>query len=535
MATCPSCGGAVQENYVHCPACGAALPPPIPADAPVPEAGDTAAPEVALPPVVEPAAEPAAVILPSQAGDTGYASLGDRMLEVCLDALVLLAVFWMMGMWVAPRYGGLTADGFNLEGAPALITGALTVLPFFLYYLCLEWWLGTTLGKIVVGVKVVGVDGGRIDLRASLIRNLLRLVDGLGVYLVAAVAVLVTRRCQRLGDLAAHTVVVRHDYPRFGRAIALLALLALPVAAIAGTWSLRGSQAAGTTAAVTTSGSSSSSTGAGASAGAGGQTAGSVALALGDVADGPFLVTGLRFAAGENGPERPNATFKSGETPTLLFEVKGFASDPAQKGRVRLTVAGRDASDVPINEPRETEVQPPATAASLNSWANVSLPNYVEPGNYRLEVTVADLVGNRKVVVSAPFKVEGQPFQPSASLALRGLRLTEGEDGPPRSETVYDKGGTVWMAFDVVGFRTGGDKTIRVQEHMTVTTASGAKALDAQVLDVNRQFFYVPRRLPITNHITLGQMPPGEYQVALTVTDEVGSQRCEEVVRFTIR
>jgi hypothetical protein len=70
---------------------------------------------------------------------------------------------------------------------------------------------------------------------------------------------------------------------------------------------------------------------------------------------------------------------------------------------------------------------------------------------------------------------------------------------------------------------------------MTVASASGAKALDAQVLNLNRQFFYVPRQLPITNHISLGTMPPGEYQVTLVVTDSVGSQRSEQVVRFTIQ
>jgi hypothetical protein len=59
--------------------------------------------------------------------------------------------------------------------------------------------------------------------------------------------------------------------------------------------------------------------------------------------------------------------------------------------------------------------------------------------------------------------------------------------------------------------------------------------LDAQVLDIDRQFFYVPRRLPVTNHITLGAMPAGDYQARLTETDAVDSQRHEQGFRFSIQ
>jgi len=45
---------------------------------------------------------------------------------------------------------------------------------------------------------------------------------------VAAFAVILSRRCQRLGDFAAHTIVIRHAYRGIGRAVALLALFVLP-------------------------------------------------------------------------------------------------------------------------------------------------------------------------------------------------------------------------------------------------------------------------------------------------------------------
>lgn len=525
MATCLSCGSAVPERASFCPACGAAARAAVAQQPPE-------LPPAALPsplPTAPPAALPQSAALPA-----AYASLGDRLLAVVLDGFLLVAVFWAVGSWVAPRYGGLTAEGFNLTGAPALIVMGLSTLVFFAYYLCFEWWWGATLGKMLVGAKITGVDGGRIDFRRSLIRNLLRVVDGIGVYLVAGITVLLTKRRQRVGDLAAGTTVVRYDYPRFLRVLALIALLALPGAVIAATWWWRATPAGETTSiGVSTSGGQSSSTATGSASG--GPATSATRSILKDAADGPFTVTGLRLAAGKDGPERPDATFKAGETPTLLFEVKGFAVDESQQGRVKLTIGARDPEGVPINEPKETEGRPSSTATSLESWANTSLPSFAVPGEYRLDITVADLVGNRKVAVSAPFKVEGAPFEPSAALALRNVHLTEGEDGPPRSESRYATGSTVWLAFEVVGFKTGADKSVRLQEQMTVTSASGAKALDAQVLNLNQQFFYVPKRLPISNHVTLGTMPAGDYQITLAVTDAVGGQRYEQTVRFTIR
>jgi uncharacterized RDD family membrane protein YckC len=68
---------------------------------------------------------------------------------------------------------------------------------------------GATLGKRMVGIRVVGEDGEHVTIGAAIVRNLLRLVDALFFYLVAFVFAVTSTRGQRLGDRAAHTVVVR--------------------------------------------------------------------------------------------------------------------------------------------------------------------------------------------------------------------------------------------------------------------------------------------------------------------------------------
>jgi uncharacterized RDD family membrane protein YckC len=70
---------------------------------------------------------------------------------------------------------------------------------------------GQTLGKRLLGIRVVNQDGSRVSFGASFIRNILRIVDALPVlYIVGLITVLATgERRQRVGDLAARTRVVR--------------------------------------------------------------------------------------------------------------------------------------------------------------------------------------------------------------------------------------------------------------------------------------------------------------------------------------
>ncbi len=69
---------------------------------------------------------------------------------------------------------------------------------------------GRTPGKRMTHLRVVRGQGTPVDLPASAIRNLLRLIDVLPfAYLIGLFSILLTARNQRLGDLAAGTLVVR--------------------------------------------------------------------------------------------------------------------------------------------------------------------------------------------------------------------------------------------------------------------------------------------------------------------------------------
>jgi uncharacterized RDD family membrane protein YckC len=91
------------------------------------------------------------------------------------------------------------------------LTSVLGFAVYFGYDVAFEVLAGgRTPGKRWTGLRVLRDDGRPVDLLSSAIRNVVRLIDGLPLsYLPAMVSILLTERNQRLGDLAASTIVVR--------------------------------------------------------------------------------------------------------------------------------------------------------------------------------------------------------------------------------------------------------------------------------------------------------------------------------------
>jgi uncharacterized RDD family membrane protein YckC len=79
------------------------------------------------------------------------------------------------------------------------------------YGILFEWsWRGQTIGKKLFRLRVVDVEGMRLQFNQIVVRNLLRFVDQLpAFYFVGGVACWLNSKCQRLGDLAANTIVIR--------------------------------------------------------------------------------------------------------------------------------------------------------------------------------------------------------------------------------------------------------------------------------------------------------------------------------------
>jgi uncharacterized RDD family membrane protein YckC len=133
-----------------------------------------------------------------------------RFVAVLLDlVLVLFPLAIVVGLMTG---GGSTESGSGNANVAVDVTGGAAWLLLALvvgYYVVCEAATGMTLGKRIVGIRVVAEDGRHITVGAAVVRNLLRLIDALVFYLVGFLFAVSSRRGQRLGDRAAHTIVIR--------------------------------------------------------------------------------------------------------------------------------------------------------------------------------------------------------------------------------------------------------------------------------------------------------------------------------------
>lgn len=141
------------------------------------------------------------------------AGLGSRFVAQFIDLLLLFVVLAMVS--IAAAVAGAAAGTVNGYGGELVVILWLAAVFVLLlgYFAILEGaWSGRTLGKAAMRLRVVDQRGGPISVSQSVIRNLVRFVDFLPVwYALGAVVIFANRRNQRLGDLAAGTLVVQEQ------------------------------------------------------------------------------------------------------------------------------------------------------------------------------------------------------------------------------------------------------------------------------------------------------------------------------------
>jgi uncharacterized RDD family membrane protein YckC len=141
------------------------------------------------------------------------------------------------GIRWAVLLGSLFFASFVMVALPGVAIGSLLLLLFLLewgYFIGCEYFLqGRTLGKMACGLRVIHENGQPLSWWGSTLRNLLRAADTLPLLLVfgeelgafallpvygpALICMTLSPKLQRLGDLAARTVVVherRAELPR---------------------------------------------------------------------------------------------------------------------------------------------------------------------------------------------------------------------------------------------------------------------------------------------------------------------------------
>lgn len=130
------------------------------------------------------------------------AGVGSRFSAALIDFIIQMVLLAALA--------GVFAIGGSFGGWGGAAFALLAFLLFAGYDVLFEVLAsGRTPGKRLNGIRVVLVDGTPVRFLKSAVRNALRLIDIQFFYLVGIVSILVTKRNQRVGDLAAGTLVVR--------------------------------------------------------------------------------------------------------------------------------------------------------------------------------------------------------------------------------------------------------------------------------------------------------------------------------------
>jgi uncharacterized RDD family membrane protein YckC len=142
--------------------------------------------------------------------------LGRRFWAAMVDGLILGVLF---GVLSVVTHGTRTQTVYGPGGYPvtthiAALSGG-TVLVFLAislgYYFVLESMLGQTLGKMTLGIQVVGLDGRAASTGQVLVRTVGRIVDGLPFFFIVGFISLISGQPprKRVGDRMARTTVAR--------------------------------------------------------------------------------------------------------------------------------------------------------------------------------------------------------------------------------------------------------------------------------------------------------------------------------------
>jgi uncharacterized RDD family membrane protein YckC len=514
---CGSCGCPVVEGASSCIVCGK----------PVASAGSVqAAPFQAVPTpaassfqaaAAAPALAPTHVATPAlQLSGFGLAGMGERLGAAVLDMAVVVIIFAIAGMATASRLGGVTSSGFSLDGAPAALAIFLTSVLGFLYFWLAEGLFGATLGKAIAGIRVRAKDGQRCGLKASLLRNVLRIVDGIGVYLVGFIIAILSKTRQRLGDYVAGTVVVENAIAKPLRIFAAV----LWVVVLAG----------GLTAAVIIhSGSPETITGV--------FTALPASIPM--VSTGHLKAGNFAFTEGNGGPVRSNAVYKPGDRVFLKYDIGGYARDAKKAPHLIFLLNAADPSGIAVHAPWNTRFDGPVDIGNpVNGSLGLELPSFAPPGKYKIAINVHDEVAKSNIELTPAFEVNAPAVTPPRGLEFRDFELSRSASGPAEPVPSVETGATVYMGANVFGlqFRDG-----RTKGHMSlkILGPDGSVALDQpNYLDLSESQFYRPPTywVHVRGEITI---PPGlktgVYTEQYAVMDDLSGQSITQEAKFEVK
>jgi uncharacterized RDD family membrane protein YckC len=143
------------------------------------------------------------------------AGAGTRAAAYVVDSVLMMAILSVLQNAFVALFSAL---GEEMQVYAVAVLGLIGFMYFNGYFIVFELlWAGQSPGKRLLGLRVIKTGGYALRFPDTLIRNLLRSIDFIPVmYGVGLTSLLFTRRCQRIGDVVAGTLVVYQESAETG-------------------------------------------------------------------------------------------------------------------------------------------------------------------------------------------------------------------------------------------------------------------------------------------------------------------------------
>lgn len=147
---------------------------------------------------------PAQTASPQPAPAVRYSGLARRIVAAVIDQILVVLVFFIIP---AITFFVLGIRSEDISDSYNELVRVFVAIAYITYGTIFEARSGQTLGKRLVKIKVIKVDGQSCDVKSAVIRNVGKIIDGiLGIFVL--LIIILTPKKQRIGDMLAKTIVV---------------------------------------------------------------------------------------------------------------------------------------------------------------------------------------------------------------------------------------------------------------------------------------------------------------------------------------
>lgn len=251
----------------------------------------------------------------------------------------------------------------------------------------------------------------------------------------------------------------------------------------------------------------------------------------------------------EDGPALPAShEFLPGETIYWSFRVRGFhvtkteneSGDPESRMKLTWTVRATDPKDVLLEKERSGKVEARVFDQDKD-WTPRAADSFVVPpfapfGIYHATVTVKEESG--EATSTLEFKVRGDKIEPSDKLLGHDVRFLRNEnDAVALKNPSYQPGETLWVRFDITGYKFGEKNKYEVEYGLAILRSNGETMFTQPVAAKETSESFYPQHY-VPGLLSLGlnkDLPKGSYTLVITMRDKIGDQAWESREKFQVQ